>query len=89
MGLTPGDIVFSIAGRDSGGYFVVVDADDSFAMICDGKSRKTDKPKRKKIKHLKTDCGRSEFIAEKLSRGETVTNRELKRELNRIQSINL
>lgn len=89
MGLTPGDIVYSIAGRDSGGYFVVVDADDSFAMICDGKSRKTDKPKRKKIKHLKTDCARSEFIAEKLSRGETVTNRELKRELNRIQSINL
>ena len=89
MGLTPGDIVYSIAGRDSGGYFVVVDADDSFAMICDGKSRKTDKPKRKKIKHLKTDCGRSEFIAEKLSNGETVTNRELKRELNRIQSINL
>ena len=89
MGLTPGDIAYSIAGRDSGGYFVVVDADDSFAMICDGKSRKTDKPKRKKIKHLKTDCGRSEFIAEKLSRGENVTNREIKRELNRIQSINL
>lgn len=82
MGLVPGDIVYSIAGRDSGGYFVVVAADDSFAMICDGKRRKTDKPKRKKIKHLKAGCGRSVFVAEKLSRGENVTNREIKRELN-------
>lgn len=77
----PGDIVYAKAGRDKGGYFVVVSAEGEYAYICNGKSRKVMQPKKKKLKHLRLKMGYSEFIAGKLSRGERVTNTELRREL--------
>lgn len=81
MVISPGDIVYSIAGRDKGCYFAVMAVDDNFALICDGRNRKTDKPKRKKVKHIKTGYGHSDCIAEKIEKGERVTNADLKNEL--------
>ena len=81
MTISLGDIVYSIAGRDSGCYFVVIAVDDNFALICDGKNRKIDNPKRKKVKHLKIGFGHSDFIAQKIKNGEKVTNAEIKSEL--------
>ena len=49
-----GDIVLALAGRDSDRLFVVVGAlDETYVLIANGKSRKADSPKRKKIKHIK------------------------------------
>ncbi len=81
MTISPGDIVYSIAGRDSGCYFAVIAVENNFAFICDGKSRKIEKPKKKKVKHLKIGCGHSDYISEKTKNGEIITNRELKKEL--------
>ena len=47
-----GMVVKSNAGKDSGRYSVVVSCDEGFAMICDGRHRRLDKPKRKNIRHL-------------------------------------
>ena len=48
-----GDIVVALAGRDSGKTFVVVGIlDGSYVYIADGKSRKADFPKKKKIRHI-------------------------------------
>ena len=47
-----GLVVRAMAGRDRGGYFVVVDAAE--AWIADGKRRKLAAPKRKKIRHLQS-----------------------------------
>ena len=48
-----GDIVLAVAGRDSKKLLVVVEvADESYILIADGKSRKADLPKKKKIKHV-------------------------------------
>lgn len=82
MEVSPGDIVYSIAGRDSGNYFVVVSVEGNYAYICDGRNRKTDKPKKKKIKHLKTGFGNADYISNKIKNGEKVTNSELRIELN-------
>ena len=49
-----GSVVISQKGRDKGRAFVVlyqVDAD--FVMLCDGDTRKLDRLKRKRRKHLK------------------------------------
>lgn len=47
------DIARSTAGRDAGKYFVVVKlVDEQYCLICDGKLRKLEKPKKKKVKHL-------------------------------------
>ncbi|MBR0276919.1 MAG: RNA-binding protein, partial [Clostridia bacterium] len=82
MKVSAGDIVYSIAGRDSGGYFVVFQADESYAYICDGRNRKTDRPKKKKIKHLKLGFGHSDYIERKILSSIKVTNAELRRELS-------
>lgn len=50
--IEPGRIVISRAGRDEGRRFVVIEADDTYAMIADGDLRKVDRPKKKKRKHL-------------------------------------
>lgn len=81
MDIGPGSIVYSKAGRDKDNYFVVMSRDNEYVNICDGKGRKVDKPKRKKIKHIKSGIGFSEFVANKLATGEKVTNAELRREL--------
>jgi len=49
-----GDIVLALAGRDEGRIFAVLEIlDENYVLIADGRSRRVDKPKRKKIKHLK------------------------------------
>lgn len=49
-----GDIVVSLAGHDSGEPFVVTaEVGAEFVLIADGKSRTLEKPKLKKIRHLR------------------------------------
>ena len=52
MNITKGSIVRAAAGRDKGGFFVVLATEGSFALIADGKRRKVQSPKRKKLIHL-------------------------------------
>jgi ribosomal protein L14E/L6E/L27E len=51
--LLKGSVVRAEAGRDGGGYFVIVEADEKYCLIADGKSRKLEAPKRKNIKHIR------------------------------------
>lgn len=53
MPIERGCVVQSIAGRDAGGFFVVLDVEGGFATIADGRLRKLEKPKRKRQKHLR------------------------------------
>ena len=49
-----GDIVIALAGRDEARLFAVAEIiDGSYVYIADGKSRKIESPKKKKIRHLK------------------------------------
>ena len=81
MDIARSDIVKSIAGRDQGKYFFVLDVDGEFLLLADGKTRKLESPKRKKRKHtelvLHSDCR----VAEKIRGEEKITNSELRRTL--------
>lgn len=51
--LTPGQLVRSSQGRDRGQWMVIIKVlDNSYVLLCDGKIRKIEKPKKKKIKHI-------------------------------------
>ena len=50
MEFTAGQIVFSKSGHDKGGAFIVIDIEEEFLYIVDGKRRTLEKPKRKKNK---------------------------------------
>ena len=75
----PSLFVQSIAGRDKGKIFVVLSVqDENYVLISDGRMRKADHPKRKKMKHLKALGRNSEFIAQKLLDDQKVTNSEIR-----------
>ncbi len=75
-----GTIVLSRAGRDSGRLFAVVARpEENFRLIADGRSRRIDKPKRKKLKHL-SKAGESEILRTLAVSG-GLTNSLLRKEL--------
>jgi len=76
-----GNIVYSIAGRDKGRYYIVVKVADSYIWTCDGDLHKVDKFKKKKNKHVKYMDYQSEYIKNKLEDGEKITNSEVRRAL--------
>ena len=74
-----GLVVRSLAGHDQGGFFTVLSADETFAVICDGKRRSLEKPKRKKKIHLAVTTA-------VLSEGSMQTNREIRNALRSFNS---
>lgn len=47
-----GLVVRAMAGKEKGGFYVVIRSDDHFAWIADGKRRKLEHPKKKNIRHI-------------------------------------
>ena len=75
------DVVSSTAGRDQGQLFYVIDVDDQFVTLVNGKNRPVEKPKRKKRKHVEKVLRSETRVAEKLRSGDKVLNGELRRDL--------
>ena len=79
--LTIADVVVSTAGRDAGSLFYVLEADDTYLLLADGKGRRIEKPKRKKRKHASKVLRSETRVADKLRAGDKVLNSELRRDL--------
>lgn len=73
-----GQLVRSAAGRDTGKLYLIYDVlDKAFVRVIDGEKKKLINPKRKNIKHLDIFPVRADSVAEKLIRGEPVTEKEI------------
>ena len=81
MEVDKSSLVVSKAWRDQGQLFYVIDADEQYVYLADGKSRRLEKPKRKKRKHIEQIPRTESRIAEKIRNGEKVLNSELRKEL--------
>ena len=81
MELSKADMIVSLAGRDKGQLFFVVDTDETYVYIADGKGRRLESPKRKKRRHVRKLPLYPSRVAEKLRNGDKVLNSELRREL--------
>ena len=87
MDLSAGDIVYSKAGRDKDKFFIVLEVlDSSYVLLADGALRGVEKPKKKKMKHLKKTIIKAQLISKKLANNEKVTNTDLKRILAEIEN---
>ena len=75
------DVVVSTAGRDTGEWFYVIDADPVFLLLANGKDRTLEKPKRKKRKHVQKVLRSETRVVEKIRSGDKVLNGELRRDL--------
>ncbi len=82
MEVFAGDIVISKAGRDKEQPFVVLKViDTQYVFLADGRTRRVDKPKKKKLKHLLKSGHVAQVVKEKLEADMKVTNPDLKRAL--------
>ena len=79
--LTIADVVLSTAGRDAGNLFYVLEADETWLTLVNGKDRTIEKPKRKKRKHTSKVLRSETRVAEKIRSGDKVLNSELRRDL--------
>ena len=81
MDIARSDIVKAATGRDKGKLFFVLEAEGDFLLLADGKTRRLERPKRKKRKHVifqaRFDCR----TAEKIRSGEKLANSDLRKTL--------
>ncbi|MGO5358697.1 RNA-binding protein [Anaerofustis sp. LCP19S3_F7] len=81
-----GDLVLSKAGRDKSSFLIVVGVlDDKMVFLADGKSRKIEKPKLKKIKHISKINVKSTLICDKIKYNEKIPNALIRKEIERIK----
>lgn len=73
-----GAVVLSLAGRDSGKLLATVGSENGFILVCDGKERPVERPKRKNSRHLR--C-----LNITLSEDDLRTNRALRKALARVR----
>ncbi len=76
-----GWIVRSAVGRDRGKLLCVLGEEGEFLLLADGKTRKLERPKRKKRRHTALAARVQCRAAEKMKSGERVTNSELRKAL--------
>lgn len=76
MNYSVGQIVRATAGRDKDDFFIIKELDGRFAYIVNGKRRKVEAPKKKKLIHLMP----TETVVQGFD-----TNREVVRILSKFQ----
>lgn len=81
MDIVKSNIVKSTAGRDEGDLFFVLDTQEEFLLLADGKRRRVESPKRKKRKHVYFVGESHSVVAEKIRSSEKITNSELRKAL--------
>ena len=73
----PGQLVFSKAGRDKTGCFVVLAVDGEFCYIADGKTRRLSSPKKKKKKHMQPTNTINAFLAQLIKSGAHIKDSDI------------
>lgn len=80
-----GQFVKSKAGRDKDRVFVVIDIiDELYVLVADGDLRKSEKPKKKKIKHLSKYNIISEEIQKRYDSHKKISNLMIRREIEKL-----
>ena len=81
MELQKGMPVISKAGHDRGKWYIVLNIEETHALLVNGTNRTMEYPKKKKPKHLQPVKTIPELLEEKLKAGQPWTNEEVKRAL--------
>ncbi len=85
MDFERGQIVVSRAGHDKGSLYCVMDTDGDFLLLADGKTRKVDRPKRKRRKHAAYAGETGHPALTRFRGGRPIADSELRRALAAIR----
>lgn len=78
-----GTVAVSLAGRDKGRYFVILEVlENGYVKIADGSLRKVDNAKKKKLKHLKLKPVTIPTIKQKILEGEKLYDYDVRAHLS-------
>ena len=69
----------SMAGHDTGRYYIIVRAEDGYVYLADGTLRTCEHPKKKKMRHVQINRRISSEIESILSEGGEWKNETIKR----------
>ena len=69
----------SRAGHDRNEIYVIINSDEEYVYLADGKSKTVDKPKKKKKKHIQIIVHVDQVIQTKLSQNKLFINEDIKR----------
>ena len=75
-----GRVVCSKAGRDKGSFLAVVGLEGEALLVCDGKERPLERPKRKNTKHLAV-------TKEVLTKEQLSSNKSLRKALSQYRGV--
>ena len=75
----------SIAGHDHNNIYVIIDADDEYVYLVDGKRRKVNNPKKKKLKHVQLIKRTDDTITGRINNNVALSNEDIKYAIKNIQ----
>lgn len=81
MNFERAQIVRSRRGHDEGRLFCVMDAEEGYLLLADGKERRVTSPKRKNVKHVQLVGKMDHPTIEKVRNGLPVRDKELRQAL--------
>ena len=87
MEITPGQVVYSKCGRDKGCAFIVISVEEDYLYLADGKVRRLERPKRKKLKHIQPTKRVFAEIGEKIMNGAYLLDADLRKALKSIAHV--
>lgn len=76
-----GQLVISKAGRDKEEHFLVVEVTGEYVYLVNGKSRRIDQPKKKKVKHIQPTHWLSRNVAEEIQSYGKLSNADIQKEI--------
>ena len=74
-----GEFAKSKAGHDKNQIFIIINIEEEYVYLVDGKSRILDKPKKKKIKHIQVINQIDEELQRKLETNLILRDEDIKR----------
>lgn len=78
-----GQLARSLAGRDKGRLYIILEAADEYVSLTDGKKRTAQAPKRKNRKHVQIQEQPDSALKERFSRREPISDEEIRENLKK------
>nr|WP_092073848.1 KOW domain-containing RNA-binding protein [Dendrosporobacter quercicolus]NSL47887.1 50S ribosomal protein L14 [Dendrosporobacter quercicolus DSM 1736]SDM68598.1 hypothetical protein SAMN04488502_106211 [Dendrosporobacter quercicolus] len=73
-----GQLVTSLAGRDTGQPYLVIGLTGKYVLLADGRERRVTNPKKKNIRHVKAYQAIALAVAEKLHSGSKTSDEDIR-----------
>ena len=82
-----GQVVYSKSGHDKGDTLMVLFVEGAYVYLADGKRRKIEKPKRKKMIHVQPTGSVDTVLADKLAEGAYVLDADIAKAIKKYKKL--